>query len=188
MSEAEQSAKSKRRAQVRKAQIQHRARKADYTKQLEADIAAIREQIEDVEQNRRILRTENQRICAQLFGVRQQAAGDYGQPSLDSAGLYMTPSFCPSDTTTSYGFDINSASLDYCNVDDVSLNDMLVASGEYYDHTLPASAGSSRESSSGRVGSPQYMGNESSTPYPLFSEMSSHSQSSQAMNYVSSFL
>lgn len=63
---SEQSARHKRRAQVRKAQVQHRQRKANYVKQLESDIAGVREQIEHAERERRTLRVENQAIRAQL--------------------------------------------------------------------------------------------------------------------------
>ncbi|KAI1083023.1 hypothetical protein F5B20DRAFT_528273 [Whalleya microplaca] len=49
-----------RRSQVRKAQVRHRQRKANYTKQLEMDIAKLRELIEDAERAGAALRGENE--------------------------------------------------------------------------------------------------------------------------------
>ncbi|KAI0482731.1 hypothetical protein GGR56DRAFT_685681 [Xylariaceae sp. FL0804] len=48
-----------RRAQVRKAQIQHRQRKANYTKQLEMDVARLRDLIERAQREGAALRTQN---------------------------------------------------------------------------------------------------------------------------------
>ncbi|KAF3769031.1 hypothetical protein M406DRAFT_327438 [Cryphonectria parasitica EP155] len=76
--EGKQSARNKRRAQVRRAQIQHRQRKADYVKQLQSDIAGIREQIEDAEQARRSLRVENQNMRAYLSSPSSAAGSVYG--------------------------------------------------------------------------------------------------------------
>ncbi|KAI1846733.1 hypothetical protein JX266_007306 [Neoarthrinium moseri] len=59
-------AKAHRRAQVRKAQLQHRQRKANYTKELEMDIARLREQIDQTETESRALRTENDAIRKRL--------------------------------------------------------------------------------------------------------------------------
>ncbi|KAI0594298.1 hypothetical protein F4775DRAFT_434578 [Biscogniauxia sp. FL1348] len=66
---AEASAQSKaqaRRTQVRKAQIQHRQRKANYTKQLEMDIAKLREMIEQTENDCHMLQSENESIRHRL--------------------------------------------------------------------------------------------------------------------------
>ncbi|KAI1766166.1 hypothetical protein GGR53DRAFT_487110 [Hypoxylon sp. FL1150] len=56
-----------RRAQVRKAQIQHRQRKANYTKQLEMDVAELRELIERAEHDGLVLRSENEAIRRRLL-------------------------------------------------------------------------------------------------------------------------
>ncbi|KAI1640321.1 hypothetical protein F4809DRAFT_637720 [Biscogniauxia mediterranea] len=67
--QAEASAQSKaqaRRSQVRKAQIQHRQRKANYTKQLEMDNAKLREMIEQTENACHKLRSENESIRHRL--------------------------------------------------------------------------------------------------------------------------
>lgn len=55
-----------RRAQVRKAQIQHRQRKANYTKELEMDVAKLRDLIEQAEREGLALRTENEAIRRRL--------------------------------------------------------------------------------------------------------------------------
>ncbi|KAH9996944.1 hypothetical protein F4779DRAFT_183000 [Xylariaceae sp. FL0662B] len=49
-----------RRAQVRKAQVRHRQRKANYTKQLEMDIAKLRDLIEQAERESAALRGQNE--------------------------------------------------------------------------------------------------------------------------------
>lgn len=184
--ESEQSAKNKRREQVRKAQIQHRARKANYTKQLEADIAAIREQIEDVERDRRTLRLENQAIRAQLSAPQQQIGAKYGQRN-GNPGFYAPPTSNPQYATTSYGFDIDSVGLDYLDVAGAGLDDMLGAPGGYgvyYEDGSPVYASSSR-GSLGIFGSPQYIDSGSNTPYTPLPETHSLDQSLQAIDYMS---
>ncbi|CAJ2501552.1 Uu.00g044050.m01.CDS01 [Anthostomella pinea] len=61
-----QSKTQARRAQVRKAQIQHRQRKANYTKELEMDIARLRENIEKDEQEKLTLKADNDTIRQHL--------------------------------------------------------------------------------------------------------------------------
>ncbi|KAI5923233.1 hypothetical protein F4810DRAFT_212459 [Camillea tinctor] len=83
--QAEASAQSKaqaRRTQVRKAQIQHRQRKANYTKQLEMDIAKFREMIEQTEDDCHKLRSENESIRRRLT--------DNAHPQPLSSGLQQT--------------------------------------------------------------------------------------------------
>ncbi|KAI1408840.1 hypothetical protein F5Y13DRAFT_171402 [Hypoxylon sp. FL1857] len=63
-----------RRAQVRKAQIQHRERKANYTKQLEMDVAKLRDLIEQTERESLALRTENE-------GIKQLLLANVPPPS-----------------------------------------------------------------------------------------------------------
>lgn len=55
-----------RRAQVRKAQIEHRQRKANYVKQLEIDVARIRDMIEANERDVRVLKAQNTAMRSQL--------------------------------------------------------------------------------------------------------------------------
>ena len=55
-----------RRAQVRKAQTQHRQRKANYVKQLEIDVARIRELIAATQREAEALRQENESIRIQI--------------------------------------------------------------------------------------------------------------------------
>lgn len=64
-----------RRAQVRKAQIQHRQRKADYVKQLELDVTHFRELIEQAERDVAVLRRENEAIRVTL-GRHDASASD----------------------------------------------------------------------------------------------------------------
>ncbi|KAI8965814.1 hypothetical protein F5Y11DRAFT_311493 [Daldinia sp. FL1419] len=69
--QSEQSAQAKalaRRQQVRKAQKQHRQRKVNYTKQLEMDIAKLRDLIEQTERDSLVLRGENEVIRRRLLG------------------------------------------------------------------------------------------------------------------------
>lgn len=55
-----------RRAQVRKAQIEHRQRKANYVKQLEIDVARIRDMITAGQMETRLLQAENNAMRSQL--------------------------------------------------------------------------------------------------------------------------
>lgn len=173
---SEISAKDKRRAQVRRAQNQHRVRKANYAKQLEADIASIREQIEDVERDRCILETENQAIRAQLCEKQQQAASDYCQVAENSSS-YTTPTAYFQGGTMNDGCNTDSVNLDYFDLADPSLDEML---GEvYYEDSLSAV-------SSGIYSSQSY-GNGSNTPYVPLPEMSSLNQSGQLFDYMSGY-
>lgn len=63
-----------RRAQVRKAQVQHRQRKANYVKQLEMDVARIREMIEAAEQETKSLLDENKAMRAQILHAMSKKA------------------------------------------------------------------------------------------------------------------
>ncbi|KAI3329000.1 hypothetical protein HD806DRAFT_269239 [Xylariaceae sp. AK1471] len=67
--QAEPSAEAKaraRRQQVRKAQLQHRQRKANYTKQLEMDVTKLRDDIAKVEQEITSLKKQNNGIRSRL--------------------------------------------------------------------------------------------------------------------------
>jgi hypothetical protein len=74
-----------RRAQVRKAQTQHRQRKANYVRQLEVDIARIRDMIEAAERETHALANENRAMREQI----QQAMGDRAQPMSLDQGVSM---------------------------------------------------------------------------------------------------
>lgn len=176
--DSEQSAKDKRRAQVRRAQNQHRARKANYTKQLEADIISIREKIEDVERHRCTLETENQVIRAQLCEPQQQqqAAPDYGQVA-EGLSIYTTPTAYSQGDTMSYVSNSDSVDLEYFDVGDPSLDEML---GKVYSEDGSSAVGS------GMYSSPSY-GSGSNTPYVPLPEMSSLDQSGQIIDYMSTF-
>lgn len=64
-SQAAESA-NRRRAQVRKAQAEHRQRKANYVKQLEMDVARIREMIATTQRETHVLLAENIAMRGQL--------------------------------------------------------------------------------------------------------------------------
>lgn len=177
--ESEQSAKDKRRAQVRRAQNQHRARKANYTKQLEADIVSIREKIEDVERDRCILETENQAIRAQLCEQQQQqqqVALDYGKHA-ENTNIDTTSTAYSQEDTMSYGCSTDGVDLDFFDVVDASLNGVL---GEVYYED-----GSSAVSS-GIYSSPLY-DSGSNTPFVPLPDMTSLGQSGQMLDYMSRF-
>ncbi|KAH6650762.1 RNA polymerase I-specific transcription initiation factor RRN3-domain-containing protein [Chaetomium tenue] len=72
--EASQDKTQARRAQVRKAQVQHRQRKANYVKQLEMDVARIREMIEAAEQETKSLLDENKAMRAQILHAMSKKA------------------------------------------------------------------------------------------------------------------
>ncbi|KAL2134892.1 hypothetical protein VTI74DRAFT_10527 [Chaetomium olivicolor] len=74
-----------RRAQVRKAQVQHRQRKANYVKQLEADVAEIREMIEAAERETQALLSENKAMRAKL----QQAISKNSTPLTLDQGVSL---------------------------------------------------------------------------------------------------
>ncbi|KAJ4397159.1 hypothetical protein N0V93_001383 [Gnomoniopsis smithogilvyi] len=186
--ELEHSAKQKRQAQVRKAQIQHRARKANYTKQLEADIAAIRKHIDDVDRDRRKLRTENRAMRARLSEPQQQIGANHCQYNRNQ-GSHATATFNPRDSTMSYGFGVDSAGLAYLDVEGPSLYDMLGAPGGYGGYFEDGSPWheNSFKGSLGAHGSPQYIGSGSNTPCSSLSEIYSLNQSRQRIDYTTGF-
>ncbi|KAI1499143.1 hypothetical protein F5X99DRAFT_411308 [Biscogniauxia marginata] len=89
-----------RRSQVRKAQIQHRQRKANYTKKLEMDISKLREQIEETENDCVVLRNENEVIRQRLSHSSSfhHAASNLPQTTTRMA---MASSLCPPEYTVS---------------------------------------------------------------------------------------
>lgn len=202
---------------MRKAQIQHRARKADYTKQLEADIETIRAQIDGADRARQALRSENQTLRSQLASGghhRQQQQQQHqfataATAAVSDGGFYTAPPtsypheeadammlYQQTSSSTGYGggFDVHGAAgLDSTGCFDglgADLSEFLGSgSGAYYDDSgSPAYASSSRGSSGGMYGSPQYMDSGSSTPF-LLPEMGSHTHANhhQVMDYMTGF-
>jgi hypothetical protein len=72
-----------RRAQVRKAQIQHRERKANYTKQLELDVVRYRDMISQTERETGALRRDNaaMRVKLQSHLAKQSMSTSLQQPT-----------------------------------------------------------------------------------------------------------
>ncbi|KAH6634409.1 hypothetical protein B0J18DRAFT_406065 [Chaetomium sp. MPI-SDFR-AT-0129] len=101
-----------RRAQVRKAQIQHRQRKANYVKQLEMDVARIRETIEAAERDTRALLDENK---AMRIRILQAAGGGNGGNtavplSLNRGVELLREMPLPTELTSDVGLDMQGAS------------------------------------------------------------------------------
>ncbi|KUI66467.1 hypothetical protein VM1G_01748 [Cytospora mali] len=162
--ESEQTAKNKRRAQVRKAQVQHRQRKADYVKQLEADIAGIRDKITDAEGQSRVLRRENEAIRAQLSG-----SASFGQAAV--------PGFEFAPVSSYEGFDVDpSFDMEYFPMDP-----NLSAAASTFD-TLELSPYANSGTGSSAYGSPQFLDvSATNSPYPTIPEMGTD-QPQQGMN------
>ncbi|KAI5866971.1 hypothetical protein GGS23DRAFT_298634 [Durotheca rogersii] len=74
-----------RRAQVRKAQAQHRQRKANYTKQLEMDVVRLRDLIDVAERDTLALKAENDAIRRRLATARLAGASPSSSSYLPSA-------------------------------------------------------------------------------------------------------
>lgn len=176
--ESEKVAKNKRRAQVRKAQVQHRQRKANYVKQLEENIAGIRDQIADAEGGRQRLMSENEAIRAQLAGPAglDQAV----VPGLEFAPM---PSYVPilEGEIPIQGFDIDpNFDMDYSLLDPNLDEYMNTATTAF--NTFEMSSCTNSGSGSSAYGSPQFMGSsDTSSPYPFIPEMATD-QPQQAMN------
>ncbi|KAK7745386.1 hypothetical protein SLS53_002882 [Cytospora paraplurivora] len=176
--ELEQIAKNKRRAQVRKAQVQHRQRKANYVQQLEANIAGIQGAIADAERQCRVLRGENEAFRAQIAGpahLEQQASVpgmDFTPvtpyvPVLDGGvpvqGLAIDPAF----------------DMDYCSVG-TNMEDHIntTATFDLFEISPQANSGTS----STLYGSPQFIDSSgNSSPYPFIPEMATD-QPQQTLN------
>ncbi|KAI0200152.1 hypothetical protein F4808DRAFT_170624 [Astrocystis sublimbata] len=96
-----------RRQQVRKAQRQHRQRKANYTKQLEKDITKLRDDIAKVEEEAQRLRDLNDAIQAQLNssggGGNGGGGGQQGGHMMPPSGQ-MLPQQLPEFNATDMGF------------------------------------------------------------------------------------
>ncbi|ROW11055.1 hypothetical protein VMCG_01097 [Cytospora schulzeri] len=162
--ESEQVAKSKRRAQVRKAQVQHRQRKADYVKQLEDNIAGIRDKIADAEGQRQMLRSENEAIRAQL-----SAPAGFDQALAPENGFNPLPSYLPmlDGEVPMESFDLDpSFDLDYFPMDP-NLNDYVNTTTSF--DTLDLPSGTTSGTGSSVYGS---LGNsDTSSPFPFIHEI-----------------
>lgn len=175
--ESEQVAKNKRRAQVRKAQVQHRQRKANYVKQLEDSIAGIRDDIAQAEGQRQALRGENEAIRARLSGPAAPPPPpppSYLMPVLDGGEVPMQDFRCVDP-----GLD-----LDYyfpAPVVDPNLNDYVDITATAFDAPDLFSCTDSGAGSSA-LDSPLFMGSSgTNSPYPYIPDMAPD-QPQQAMN------
>ncbi|KUI53952.1 bZIP transcription factor 17 [Cytospora mali] len=163
--ESEQTAKNKRRAQVRKAQVQHRQRKANYVKQLEANIAGIRDKIADAEGQSRVLASENEAMRAQLSG-----SASFGQAAAPGYDFAPVPSY--------EGFDIDpSFDMEYFPIDP-----NLSTAASTFD-TIKLSPYANSGTGSSAYDSPQFLdGSGTSSPYPTIPEMGTD-QPQQVMSF-----
>lgn len=185
-------AKDKRRAQVRRAQIQHRARKANYTKQLEADIESIRQQIEDVKRECSVLEEENQAVRAQLCESQQQqqqqqAVSDHGQ-IVENHKFHTTSTACLQDAAIGCGLHTDYFDLDYLvDVADPSWDEMLspqcALSPEYGSFALV----DNYKMSPGMYSSPQYIDSGNHKPHWVLPEVSSLDESNKVSNNIPEF-
>ncbi|KAI8635353.1 hypothetical protein F5Y19DRAFT_8902 [Xylariaceae sp. FL1651] len=89
-----------RRQQVRKAQMQHRQRKANYTQQLEMDIAKLRDEIAKVEQDNEILKGKNDAIRSQLARGGQTMPMTVGMPPASTADMAFSTCLAPDYTVS----------------------------------------------------------------------------------------
>jgi len=104
-----------RRAQVRKAQIEHRQRKANYVKQLEIDVAHIRDQIAAAQTETRLLQVENNamrsRLVAEAMSPQTSGAATLAELTMEVPDELNMPLMDPmhldnaDDMTLSLGLD-----------------------------------------------------------------------------------
>jgi hypothetical protein len=175
--ESEQVAKNKRRAQVRKAQVQHRQRKANYVKQLEDRIAGIRDEIAQAEGQRQVLRGENEAIRARLSGSAAPPPPpppSYLMPVLDGGEVPVQ------DFGIDPGLD-----LDYyfpAPMADPNLNDYVDFTATTFD-TPDFFSCTDPGAGSSALGSPLFMGSsDTNSPYPYIPDNLAPDQPQQAMN------
>ncbi|KAL7628857.1 hypothetical protein AAE478_000372 [Parahypoxylon ruwenzoriense] len=100
-----------RRAQVRKAQIQHRQRKMNYTKQLEMDVAKLRDLIEHTERETLALKSENEAIWRRLATAQIPASflSSLAAPPSTSAATTITPAAAAVTTAAHPSFSFSTA-------------------------------------------------------------------------------
>ncbi|AEO70371.1 uncharacterized protein THITE_2121733 [Thermothielavioides terrestris NRRL 8126] len=131
-----------RRVQVRKAQARHRQRKANYVKQLEMDVARLREMIETAERDSQLLLNENRAIRAQI----EAAVRSKSLPlSLDQRVSLLKdtppPSQLSSDTRVSLQPDLDAVTVT------LGFDEMLNAARFYISSPPPTSHPPSRQES-----------------------------------------
>ncbi|KAK6948164.1 hypothetical protein Daesc_009928 [Daldinia eschscholtzii] len=100
--QSDQSAQAKalaRRQQVRKAQKQHRQRKVNYTRELEMDVARLRDLIEQTERETFAIRSENETIRRKLLGKTAPAPAP--APALSLHPGLLPPALMYGTTTSS---------------------------------------------------------------------------------------
>jgi len=100
-----------RRAQVRKAQVEHRQRKANYVKQLETEVARIRDMIAATQTETRLLQAENNEM-------RSRLAARTGNPQQSTAAH---PGAAPGELSQDLDRSF-SAQVQLDNTDGVTLN------------------------------------------------------------------
>lgn len=98
-----------RRSQVRKAQIQHRQRKANYVKQLELDVARIRDLITDAQREAQRLKLENEAMKASVRPCRLGL--DDITMTLDFDDVMNAPSFRISSSPSDSQYESSNQSL-----------------------------------------------------------------------------
>ncbi|KAI1802373.1 hypothetical protein F4811DRAFT_401169 [Daldinia bambusicola] len=125
-----------RRQQVRKAQKQHRQRKVNYTRELEMDVARLRDLIEMTERESLALRGENEAIRRRLLGKTAPAPAQVPAPA-------PRPSLAPPALT--YGTTTASLSLSLSSLPEYTVS--LVSSAADLDKPMYQVQRTSRPSS-----------------------------------------
>lgn len=171
-------ARDKRRAQVRKAQVQHRQRKASYVQQLEANLAGIQGAIADAERRCQVLRSENEAFRARIAGpacIGQHAS---------APGVGFTPAapWVPvlGGEVPMQGLDIDPAfGVDYYSMS-MDMDDHMDTAATFDILDISPQTGSGTSSS--LYGSPRFIDSSgNSSPFPLIPEMATD-QPQQALD------
>lgn len=164
--ESEQVAKTKRRAQVRRAQVQHRQRKANYVRQLEDSITGIQDQIAGAEEERQVLMGENEAIRARLDRAAAVPGFEFELELELEVAFAPVPSYVP---MLDGGVPVRALDMD-CLPSGPDPDEYLSAPVASFDALEMASCTNSGTGSSA-YGSPQFLGgSETSSPYPFVPE------------------
>jgi hypothetical protein len=110
-----------RRAQVRKAQIQHRQRKANYIQQLESDITTLNKDIEDVESESQRLAQENVAMKQSMYQSPHSGVYPYATAYAATQSQQMDPNTLSQWSTQ--GFDASADPLSYIADGSASVQD-----------------------------------------------------------------
>lgn len=167
----------RRRAQVRRAQIQHRQRKANYVKQLEMDVVAIRDMIAAAQRETQALLAENQALRAWA----QQAVTHAATPlSLDQRLSLLNGLRPPPQLSSETGPHLQR------EVEDVTLTlgfDEVMNAPCYYISSPPPSSSSTSRSTRA---SPQQRipASETTAPADPFLPELTPAQTHQAINFI----